>query len=100
MGVGRGVVDEDVEATELALRRRDEALDVFAPARMGSDGERAAAERPDLRSDRLEVGELAARDDDVGAGGGQTQRDRAADAARCPGDDGDALVEAEQVGGH
>ena len=100
MRVGRGVVDEDVEAAELAHRRGDEALDVLAPPCMGGDGERPAAERPDLRGDRLEVGELTARDDDVGASRSQTQRDRAADSARRPGDDGDPLVETEQGGAH
>ena len=59
-----------------------------------------AAEGPHLVGDGLEVGRLAGGDRHVGAGLGQPEGDRAADAAAAAGHQGHAAVQPEGGVGH
>ena len=80
-----GIIDEDVEAAELLQRLVDHALHRFDGGEVGGDDLRLAAERADLLHRFL--GGRAADGGDVGAGGGERQRDRLADAGIGAGDD-------------
>jgi hypothetical protein len=53
----------------------------------------------DLLRDRLARVQLAAGDDDVGAGPRESERHLAAEAARAAGDDGDPVGEVERADG-
>ena len=65
---------------------------------MGGDGQRPAAELLDFQRHRLAGIELAAGDDDIGAGARKGQHHLAAEAAAAAGDKGDLAGEIEGIG--
>ena len=89
------VVDEDIDAAELAHRRFDEALHLGRVGDVRRLGERPGADGPDLAGDAFERLRPAAGEYDVAAGAGQGQRHLPAEAGASSGDDGNGAFEAE-----
>ncbi len=89
-----GVVDEDVDAAELARDPLDEPEDGVAVGDVGCDRDRPAAEGADLLGHLLGTFGINVVDGDVGAVGGQPERDGPADSPRRAGDDGHLPVDA------
>jgi hypothetical protein len=89
-----GVVDHHVETAEVLDRPVDQPLEVGDLAHVGLDTGRLVAERLDLVLE-LFSGVLLRHvvDDDVGLAPGERQRDRLADPAVAPGDDGNLSLE-------
>src|SRR5205823_4376727 len=88
-----GVVDEDVDAAELAFSPAHEGLQVLALCQVGRLCPGLAACRADLVDHLVERPLAAADDDHACAFARQVQRSRAADARATAGDDGDLSVE-------
>ena len=80
-----GVVDEDVDAAELARGPLDEPEDGVAVGDVGRDRDRPAAEGADLLGHLLGTFGVDVVDGDVGAVGGQPERDGPADSPRRAG---------------
>ena len=87
-----GVVDEHVDAAELVVGRVDERVDLVPVADVAAVRERAPTEAPDLRRGLVARVLLPARDDDVRAGLRERAQDRATEAPRATGDQGDAAA--------
>ena len=94
------VVDDDVDAAELLRGDVGQAGHRVEVAEVGRHHDRLAAERLDLLGDRVELLLRARRQHDVGAGLGERERRRGADAAARAGHDGHLVVEAEPVLDH
>jgi hypothetical protein len=92
-----GVVDEDVDAAELA-RDPLEPEDGVAVGDVGRDRDRPAAEGADLLGHLLGTFGVNVVDGDVGPVGGQPERDGPADSPRRAGDDG--LLPVDAAHGH
>ena len=92
-----GVVHPDVEAAEVVDRRLRELLGDASPAgrpvalRLVGRAHGLASATP------RDVGRAARRDDHIGTGLGQRNRDRCADAPARTGNDGGPTIEPEQV---
>jgi hypothetical protein len=88
-----GVVDEDVESTELldgAVDHAGKRAEIF---HVGGIADRSPAVRFDRLGNALDVG-LGARDDgDGGTGLGQPASDAGTDASAAAGDEGDLVLE-------
>jgi hypothetical protein len=67
VGIGRGVVDQDVEPPEGAVDFADELLERGRLTLVRGDGGSLAAGCDDFRGNDVEVGLLAAGNDDVRA---------------------------------
>ena len=91
-----GVVDEDVEVAVGVERGRDELVDRARLTDVADHDGGATSAVVDQRGALLHRVGGSARQDHVGAGRAHPLGDRAADAARCAGDDGGL---AGQVGG-
>src|SRR5690606_417891 len=91
-GVGAGVVDEDVDATEQLEGLLQAGAGRLLVGHVGADADRALA---DLGGGRLRVGLLAGGEDDVGALVAQRLGDGEADSSRRSGDDGRAALQSE-----
>ena len=89
--------DDDVDAAERrrGTRRAARSSDATSPTSAGI-AQRPPAACLDFAGDLLDERRAPPGRDDVGAGVGQTERERAADAARAADDDGDAAGEIEQ----
>ena len=101
-----GVVDQDVEASELLHRRIDERLCTCGCRYVAGVGDRGSASRDDLGGDgrrRFGVSSNALHraaevvDDDACSSGGEQQRMGSPDAASRAGDDSDAPVKSVLV---
>jgi len=91
VGVGGGVVDEDVEFAVAAFDVGEDRVDLFHVADVAGDGFGFAAVVADgLGDDGFAAVDLAAGDDDVGALFGEQLGDFFADAAARAGYQGDA----------
>ncbi len=88
-----GIADEHVEPAPALVDRGAEAVDGVVVAQVEGDEGGRAARRPHGIVEILEGALRAGDRDHVGAGRGQRQGRRAADAARGPGDDRDAVGE-------
>jgi hypothetical protein len=91
--VGRAVVDQNVHRPEDLLGFAEQGLQLVGASDVTFDRMDFAGQRRELLRGRLEVLHLAAGDDDVGAGPGQTMRDCLADAAPPARDDGDFALQ-------
>src|SRR5262249_53237365 len=91
-----GVVDHDVEATEIPSGALDDSLHLLLDAHVDGHREGPAAEPADRLRHRLEVLELPATDGDVGAGAGEFDRDRFADAGPSARDHGGPAFQGER----
>ncbi len=90
-----GVADQDVEAAEVAEGALDHPRALLPLADVGRVGLRAAPELLDLRDGRARgVLVAAVVDGDVGAVGGESERDGAADPAAAAAHQGGASSEA------
>ena len=92
-GADAGVVDQHVDAAELAHGLLDHARAVLGLGDVGGDGDAAAAERLDALGGLLEPLGAAGADRDVGAGFGEAGGERGAEPGGGAGDDGDLAVE-------
>ena len=89
-----GVVDEDVEAVEVADRLIDEALDLGHICEISGNGNGAAAELFDFVDGVVGFGfGMAVMDGDVGALGGEAEGYEATDTLGGTGDEGNAAGE-------
>ena len=77
-----GVVDEHVDAAELAARAVDDRLDLGRVADVAAEAERADAERAQLLGGLLAAVDVARAEDEVGARLGEAFGHLPADA-RC-----------------
>ena len=94
--IDAGVVDQDVDGTELGLDLRGQSLDVARSGhvrheRLGPPSGR----RRDRRPPPADSSRASARRGDVGAGLGQRRRHGHAEPARAAGDERDLAVETE-----
>ena len=79
-----GVVDQDIDRAEAVDGLRHHRLHRRLVGDVGGDGQRLAAERPDLPGHRLYLGRGPRRQRDVGSLARQCERGRPADAAPGP----------------
>ena len=91
------VVHDDVDAAEHLARRVGERAHLVDVVEVGHDDVRLATGRLDRGRCLAQLLLGAGGDDDVGAGLGQRDRRRGADAAPGAGDDRDLVVDAEPV---
>ncbi|MDX6685138.1 MAG: hypothetical protein QOF86_1266 [Baekduia sp.] len=96
-GAHAGVVDEDVDAAQLADRGLDQRAGVLGLADVGGDGDRPAARGLHQRLRVLEAVGAAGAQRYVGSRLGQRLGERDTQAGGRAGDDGDLAVEAEGV---
>ena len=87
-----GVVDEDVDASQLSVDSLDERVDVAPAPHVTGMAEAAPPEVDDLARDSVARVLLAARDHDVGSRPSEAERHRASEAARASRDERDASV--------
>ncbi len=93
-----GVVDENVHPAEIFEDARAQRGDLRRIGDVGGVGEGGVGpDRVEFGGDAGGIGLGAAHDRDAGAAGGELQRDRAADAAPGPRDDGDLIF--KRIGG-
>ena len=91
VGVGAGVVDQDVDLREARHGFLHEAAQVVLAAGVGGDRDRPFGEAlVDARGLAVEVGLLAAAEDDRGTLLGQAFGDRGTETPAGSGNDGDA----------
>src|SRR5207245_3990735 len=83
----------DVDGADAGCRLADEVLQLVEPADVAGDGHDASGQPGALGSGGFEVFQLAAGDDNCGAGLGQATGNRFADAATAAGDQGDPAVQ-------
>ena len=97
-GLDAGVVDHDVNPAELLDGGVDQALEVIHLADVGLDADRPFAQCHDLSFEILR-GLLVRHvvDDDVGAGGGETEHHSLSDATVSTGDDGHFAFECHDI---
>ena len=92
-----GIVDENVDRTDLGLDARDARAHLRSVRYIESRAMRRAAVGDDLRRDGRDLVGAPAVDDDLSARLRQAQRERAPDAARRSRHQGDAPAKAEQT---
>ena len=97
---GAGIVDEDVDAAELAPDALDHARDRHLVGDVGDDRDRLDAAPGKLGGGRLRFGFVASDDGDVRAGFRKTSGDAKPDTAIAAGNDGNLAFEVEQVSCH
>ena len=97
MGIDRGIADQAVDAPVGRHGGIDEVLELFDVADVAGHGDGIAALGPDALDDLLAGVELAAGNDDLGAGLRHALADSPADALGTAGDDGDPSVEVEET---
>ena len=89
----RGVPDEDVEASVAFGDGAAQTVDGASVGQVEGGHRRRSAGRADALRQRFQRRAPAGHGVDMGAGGGECLGDRGADAARSPGDHGDAAFE-------
>ena len=94
-----GVVDEHVDAAEVAVDVLDQPVELLPVPDVAGVGARAAAVGAQRGGDLVAGVGLAADDDDLGAGLREPARDREPEPAGPAGDDGDAVGKVEAVAG-
>ena len=92
-----GVVDEHVDAAEVAIDVLDQPVELLPVPDVAGVGARAAAVGAQRGGDLVAGVGLAADDDDLGAGLREAARDREPEPAGSAGDDGDAVGKVEAV---
>src|SRR5262249_53013512 len=93
----RGVVEEDIDPPHRLHRARREARDLVPAAEIDYDVANAAREPlSDLIHRRRQLRFVTTRDDDIGAGLGETARHRFAEAAAASRDESHTPREIEQ----
>src|SRR5271165_5526478 len=97
VGIGRRVVDQDVQAAIGLFDMVESGGNVLHPAHVAGQGIGLAAGRADLVGDNLAVVQLAAGDYDMGTAGSQKLGDRLADAAAGAGDQRNFSGEVEWI---
>ena len=94
--VDAGVVDEDVDAAEIAGDALGHGGDGGLVGDVGGDGDRLGAASRQLGDRGVRLRLVAADDRDRGAGFGQSAGHAEPDAAIAAGDDGDLAAEIEE----
>ena len=92
------VVDKNINRPDALHRLRDELLQGFFVTDVAGERDGLARQRSEFAGGGFEVFELAAGDDDVGAGGCKTLRDGLADAAAAASHQSDFVFQDEAAG--
>jgi hypothetical protein len=95
LAVARGVVDQDIDATQRARGRLDVTRDIRAVGEIADGTMHLAAMADDLLARRLELVRPASADGDRSAGGRELQGDQTTDAAAGAGHDDAPALEIE-----
>src|SRR5690606_22349772 len=93
-GLDAGVVDQDIQPSQLCDALAHQALAVFHAGDIGGDDARATPERTHLRRTLVGIGVVCTTvDDDIGALLGQPHGDTAADSLGAAGDQRDLVLQ-------
>ena len=95
-----GIVDQDIETAEVARQRLDQPGRLGVRGQIGGVDRRLAAKRADLLRHGFQRLGVARREHDVAAGRRQFERNAAADAAACAGDQGNLAGKLIPIAAH